>query len=102
MAACATIALHAVMDVLVRAPLPAQLALAEGLHDHPSLINNSVVDLALLVSKRRQVVLSDFHIFDGYDFLDPAAPSPLQVDGDIWVNGHRALSIFLRCDEEGP
>ena len=50
--ACPTIALHEAMDVLVRAPLRARLAVAEGLHDLPSLINNNVVDPELLVGKR--------------------------------------------------
>ena len=59
---CQTIALHVAMDVLVRAPLPARLALAEGLHDHSSLISNTAVDPKLLVGKRRHVVLFDFRV----------------------------------------
>ena len=107
---CPTSALHAAVDVLGSAPLPARLAFAEGPHNHylvdvgariPSLMENNVFDPGLVVGKRRHEALPAFRMQEGHDLLDPVSPFPVEEDGDIWKIGFRALSIFLRRNEEG-
>ena len=47
------------------------------------------------------MVLFGVRVHEGHELLDPAAQFPIQDDGDLRENAFRALSIFLRRNEEG-